>query len=447
MPIITDGNNADDYRKQKRSNDRYYKEEIPVKLNIQLKISIILLSLLGCMLGSFITVQMMNAGNMGQLKNISFIFLTLSILIAVFAYYNFKKKIITELKETVSVANSLKDGELATAIDIKNDDEIGQLKNALSIMTENLKKIVGQIKDVSSTVASSSEEMSATISQITSGIDDQAHQIEQSATAITEVSQTIIEVAKNASSASDAAKDSVHIAGEGKSVVEQTVTSMLNIADNVEKSSQTIGELGESSKQIGDIINVINDIAGQTNLLALNAAIEAARAGEQGRGFAVVADEVRKLAEKTGKATEEITEMIKKIQRETETSVESMKKNKEEAEEGVKQAGQAKESLDKIVQASEKCLEMVRSIAAATEEQSSAVNEVSSGMENIAGSFGTSRDAVSQINTSSNELARVAGDLKNLISWFKTSHTGKTPSARAVKNSNYTERKASVSSV
>jgi len=337
------------------------------------------------------------------------------------------KKIVKPLNEGIGITNKLAGGDINVEITEGTNDEMGFLKTALKELSKNLTRIVCEIKDVSTTVASSSEEVSFTTTQITSSIDDQAKQIEQSATAIMQVSQSIIEVAKNAANASNAAKESVDIAGQGKSVVEKTVASMQNIAENVERSSVTIGDLGDSSKQIGDIINVINDIAGQTNLLALNAAIEAARAGEQGRGFAVVADEVRKLAEKTAKATDEITEMIKKIQRETEMSVQGMMQNKEEAEEGVKMANQAKESLDKIVHASETCLGMVHSIAAATEEQSSAIEEVSTTMENVANVFGSSSESVTQINTSTNDLARIAGELRGLVSWFKTETSkGKT---------------------
>ncbi len=354
-----------------------------------------------------------------SLRTSALVTFLISLLVGGGALFYVKKNIVQSLNETVAIANRLKTGELTMIFDSQRTDELGELQGAMKDTVGALRGIVNEILGVASTVANSSDVVSSTASQINYSILEQARQIEQSAVATTEVSQTIVDVARNASDAANAAKESVDIAGQGSSIVEQTVTSMTNIASTVGNSSQTIEELGESSKQIGDIINVINEIASQTNLLALNAAIEAARAGEQGRGFAVVADEVRKLAEKTSKATDEITGMIKKIQQEADKSVLSMDRSKEEAENGVKLAGEAKESLSNIVNASERCLDMVQSIAAATEEQSTAIDEVSANIEKVTADFGTSRDAVSQIDESTTDLAKISTNLLNLISWFK----------------------------
>jgi methyl-accepting chemotaxis protein len=230
----------------------------------------------------------------------------LSVIFGLFLSIILTSSITRVLSETVAVANGIARGDLSIDIDVKSGDETGKMQAAMKNMVEKLRDFTGRASSVVSTVASSSEELSSTTEQITSGINEQIQQLEQTAVATTEVAQTIVEVAKNASEAASAAKDSAMTAKDGKKVVEQTVEIMLSIAGNIEQSSVTMSRLGESSKKIGNIIDVISNVAEQTNLLALNAAIEAARAGEHGRGFAVVADEVRKLAEKTGQATEEI---------------------------------------------------------------------------------------------------------------------------------------------
>ncbi len=360
-----------------------------------------------------------NAADVGFLKSMVMAIFLFSFVIAALVYLYIIKNLIKPVREMTEKTSLLSNGNFTADIKIKVSDEIGIMAQNFNRMKNVISAIIKKIYASTDNLASNTEELSATTGQINSGIDSQTKLTEQSATAVTEISQTIMDVAKNASDASTSAKESVEVAAEAKKAVEDTVSGMLSIAQRVEESASTIEELGKSSKQIGEIISVIEDIADQTNLLALNAAIEAARAGEQGRGFAVVADEVRKLAERTGKATGEISEMIKKIQKDTEISVKSMGDGKEKVEEGVKLAEEAKVSLDKILSASERGFDMVQMIATATEEQSAAIDEVSSSMENVSEISKSSQMSVSQINTATEDLASLANELRELVSWFK----------------------------
>jgi methyl-accepting chemotaxis protein len=234
-----------------------------------------------------------------------------------------------------------------------------------------------------------------------------------------EMSQTIMDVAKNASNTADTSKDALNMAKEGKGVVEKTVRGMNEIADSVMEAASTIAKLSQSSAKIGVILSTINDIADQTNLLALNAAIEAARAGEQGRGFAVVADEVRKLAERTGESTHEISGIINEIHSDTERSVSAMNKGKTRVEDGVRFSNEASKSLDLILGASQRGVDMAQAIATATEQQSATSEEVSRSMERIASITKKAEESIVNVKTASEELLKLSEELRQMSEWFK----------------------------
>jgi methyl-accepting chemotaxis protein len=250
---------------------------------------------------------------------------------------------------------------------------------ALNEMKNNLRSIIQSLAGTADHVASASEEISSSAEQQAQSACTQKDQTTQIATALQEMNITVQQVSENSSKASEASRKAGETARHGGAIVEQTLTKMQSIADSVRSSAGRVRELGASSEKIGRIIGVINDIADQTNLLALNAAIEAARAGEQGRGFAVVADEVRKLAERTTIATKEIAQMILNIQEETKLAVNSM-------DEGTKQVGEGvpgREALTEIIQMSEQVGMMVTQIATAATEQSVTTEDINHSMERI----------------------------------------------------------------
>ncbi len=348
-----------------------------------------------------------------------FVFTGIVFAAVVFVALVLTRGIVKPLQEAVIVANGLANGNLNNDIKTESKDEVGQLLSGMQIMVEKLRVVVADVKSVADSVSAGSHELSSTSDDLSKGSRELSMQVEQIVTAMTEVSQTIMDVAKNASHAAEAGKNSSDTASQGKQIVETTANDMVNIAHTVQEAANTIEELGKSSAQIGEIVAVINGIADQTNLLALNAAIEAARAGEQGRGFAVVADEVRKLAERTGHATQDITQRISAIQAAAGESVDAMKRGSDEVDKGVGLAKQASSSLDTIVTASTNAMDMVQRIAAATEEQSAASEQVTQNMENISSITKRASEASDQIKVSAGELARLSAGLTDRIAFFK----------------------------
>lgn len=317
-----------------------------------------------------------------------------------------------------NIVQRVADGDLQLKIEYSEKHKDSLLGN-MNVMVEKLKKMMGDVKSTADNLASASQELSASAEQMSRGVSEQSGRATQIATASTEMSQTIVDVAKNSSNIASSASDTVKVADNGKEIVTKSVEEVKAIAETVNESAKLVSSLGERSKQIGEIVNVIKDIADQTNLLALNAAIEAARAGEQGRGFAVVADEVRKLAERTAKATAEISGMIKSIQEEMEQAVVSMKDGTKRVESGVEFSAQAGEALRKIVGSVSELQTMVQQIATATEEMSTASEQISGDIDTIAHVSKETSVSSDEISKASSDLAHLAGNLQGVVGMFK----------------------------
>jgi methyl-accepting chemotaxis protein len=343
------------------------------------------------------------------------------------------RRVFAPLNMMVAAADELSNGNLSHDMPNHGNDEIGEMTRSINKIINNLRSIVGRITISTASVAGSSGELAAISDTMHKGAQELSSQIEQVAASMNEVSKTIVDMAKNASLAASASKDASETATKGKKIVDTTAEDMLGIARTVQEAAGTIEELGKSSAQIGEIVAVINGIADQTNLLALNAAIEAARAGEQGKGFAVVADEVRKLAERTGQATKDIGQRIAAIQAAAGESVDAMKRGSDEVDKGVGLAREASASLENIVAASTNAMDMVQRIAAATEEQSAASEEVTQTMESISGITKQFSASTQEIRVSVDQLHKLASGLKEVVAFFKTD-TGTAMEAEALVN-------------
>ncbi|POA22078.1 methyl-accepting chemotaxis protein [Pseudomonas sp. FW300-N1A1] len=322
------------------------------------------------------------------------------------------------IAKALNAAEAIAEGNLTRPITVDGTDEAGRLLLAMSKMQEKLRDTLQRISGSATQLASAAEELNSVTDESARGLTQQNNEIEQAATAVNEMTSAVEEVARNAVSTSEASKNATASAGDGRDLVQETVSAIERMSGDVQSTATLIGNLAEESRDIGKVLDVIRGLADQTNLLALNAAIEAARAGEAGRGFAVVADEVRALAHRTQQSTSEIERMIGSIQSGTEHAVDSMRNSTERAESTLNIARGAGLSLDTINSAIVEINERNLVIASAAEEQAQVAREVDRNLVNIRDLSIQSATGANQTSAASNELSRLAVDLNTMVGRF-----------------------------
>ncbi|OOV99614.1 methyl-accepting chemotaxis protein [Pseudomonas sp. MF4836] len=354
-----------------------------------------------------------------QARNTLIIVTALALLFGLIAAWSITRQIVIPLQQALKAAERVASGDLSQNLNVERRDELGQLQGAMQRMTLSLRELIGGIGDGVTQIASAAEQLSAVTEQTSAGVNNQKVETDQVATAMNEMAATVQEVARNAEEASEAAVAADQQAREGDRVVSEAIAQIERLATEVGNSTDAMSHLKHESDKIGSVLDVIKSVAQQTNLLALNAAIEAARAGEAGRGFAVVADEVRSLAQRTQKSTEEIEELIVGLQSGTQqvaTIMDNSRGLTESSVELTRRAGGALENITRTVSAIQA---MNQQIATAAEQQSAVAEEINRSVLNVRDVSEQTSAASEETAASSAELARLGIHLQSLVGRFR----------------------------
>ncbi|WP_300635667.1 methyl-accepting chemotaxis protein [Pseudomonas sp.] len=354
-----------------------------------------------------------------QAKQLLLLATLLALLFGLFAAWAITRQIIIPLTQTLKVAERVASGDLSQNLESTRQDELGQLQRAMQSMTVGLRELIGGISDGVTQIASAAEQLSAVTEQTSAGVNSQRSETDQVATAMNEMAATVQEVARNAEEASEAAVAADLQAREGDKVVGEAIAQIERLATEVGNSTIAMGDLKRESDKIGSVLDVIKSVAQQTNLLALNAAIEAARAGEAGRGFAVVADEVRSLAQRTQKSTEEIAELIVGLQSGTQQVATIMDNSRGLTDSSVELTRRAGSALANITRTVSTIQAMNSQIATAAEQQSAVAEEINRSVLNVRDISEQTSSASEETAASSAELARLGIYLQTLVGRFR----------------------------